>query len=156
MRLTRMRVGRAHNFAKQKKRRITQLVLLQDGIEGNILTVVSQVAIWNVINGSIFDRRPVGVMWQKNKFRVGIDELSDQPRTSHPVHFDFLACDPLHAGRRYSEISVAQAIGSIAFLGAFYVEPWPFARYFGLMAAWFWYAVVAAVLYGAHQIFTRL
>ena len=26
----------------------------------------------------------------------------------------------------------------------------------GSMAAWFWYAVVAAVLYGAHQIFTRL
>jgi transporter family protein len=25
-----------------------------------------------------------------------------------------------------------------------------------LVAAWFWYAVVAAVLYGAHQIFTRL
>ncbi len=24
------------------------------------------------------------------------------------------------------------------------------------MAAWFWYAVVAAVLYGAHQIFTKL
>ena len=24
------------------------------------------------------------------------------------------------------------------------------------MAAWFWYAVVAAVLYGAHQIFTRM
>jgi transporter family protein len=24
------------------------------------------------------------------------------------------------------------------------------------MASWFWYAVVAAVLYGAHQIFTRL
>jgi transporter family protein len=26
----------------------------------------------------------------------------------------------------------------------------------GLVAPWFWYAVVAAVLYGAHQIFTRL
>jgi bacterial/archaeal transporter family protein len=26
----------------------------------------------------------------------------------------------------------------------------------GFMAPWFWYAVVAAVLYGAHQIFTRL
>jgi transporter family protein len=25
-----------------------------------------------------------------------------------------------------------------------------------VMAAWFWYAVVAAVLYGAHQIFTRM
>src|ERR1035437_9415159 len=24
------------------------------------------------------------------------------------------------------------------------------------MAPWFWYAVVAAILYGAHQIFTRL
>ena len=24
------------------------------------------------------------------------------------------------------------------------------------MAAWFWYAIIAAVLYGAHQIFTRL
>jgi bacterial/archaeal transporter family protein len=24
------------------------------------------------------------------------------------------------------------------------------------MSAWFWYAVIAAVLYGAHQIFTRL
>lgn len=24
------------------------------------------------------------------------------------------------------------------------------------MAAWFWYAVIAAVLYGAHQIFTRI
>ena len=26
----------------------------------------------------------------------------------------------------------------------------------GYMAPWFWYAVVAAVLYGAHQIFTKL
>jgi len=24
------------------------------------------------------------------------------------------------------------------------------------VAAWFWYAIIAAVLYGAHQIFTRL
>ena len=24
------------------------------------------------------------------------------------------------------------------------------------MSSWFWYAVAAAVLYGAHQIFTRL
>src|SRR5262249_8673504 len=26
----------------------------------------------------------------------------------------------------------------------------------GSMAGWFWYAVVAAILYGAHQVFTRL
>jgi transporter family protein len=36
------------------------------------------------------------------------------------------------------------------------VERWTFADYHRRMAAWFWYAVVAAVLYGAHQIFTRL
>lgn len=30
------------------------------------------------------------------------------------------------------------------------------ALQFKRMAPWFWYAVVAAVLYGAHQIFTRL
>ena len=36
------------------------------------------------------------------------------------------------------------------------VERWTFAYYDRRMAAWFWYAVVAALLYGAHQIFTRL
>src|SRR5438094_6184394 len=30
------------------------------------------------------------------------------------------------------------------------------ASYSRRMSAWFWYAVVAAVLYGVHQIFTRL
>jgi transporter family protein len=29
-------------------------------------------------------------------------------------------------------------------------------RFFNSVAAWFWYAVIAAVLYGAHQIFTRM
>jgi transporter family protein len=36
-----------------------------------------------------------------------------------------------------------------------FLNPISSARLF-LMAAWFWYAVVAAVLYGAHQIFTRM
>ena len=36
------------------------------------------------------------------------------------------------------------------------VERWTFAYYDRRMAAWFWYAVAAAILYGAHQIFTRL
>ena len=43
-----------------------------------------------------------------------------------PIYFNFLASDPFH------ELHSC------------------------LVAAWFWYAVVAAVLYGAHQIFTRL
>ena len=36
------------------------------------------------------------------------------------------------------------------------VERWTFADYDRHMAAWFWYAVAAAILYGAHQIFIRL
>ena len=51
----------------------------------------------------------------------------------------------------------------------FFDEPWagnsidfnflagdPFHKLNLFVAAWFWYAVVAAVLYGAHQIFTKL
>src|SRR4029077_12905114 len=54
------------------------------------------------------------------------DKISDQPRTGNAIHFNFLASDPSHDLRSSS------------------------------MTAWFWYAVVAAALYGAHQIFTRM
>jgi bacterial/archaeal transporter family protein len=53
-------------------------------------------------------------------------EISDQLQASHAVHFNFLVSDLFH------ELD---------------------SRF---VAAWFWYAVVAAVLYGAHQIFTKL
>jgi bacterial/archaeal transporter family protein len=36
------------------------------------------------------------------------------------------------------------------------VERCEFAPYHRCVASWFWYAVAAAILYGAHQIFTRL
>src|SRR6266496_1815349 len=65
-------------------------------------------------------------MWQECKFRIGIDEFPDEPWAGHTIDFNFLAGDPFHA------------------------------LTFRSMAAWFWYAVLAAVLYGAHQIFTRL
>jgi transporter family protein len=63
---------------------------------------------------------------KKNKFRLRIDKVSDQPRASHAVHFNFLASNPFHK------------------LDSRFV------------AGWFWYAVAAAILYGAHQIFTKL
>src|ERR1044071_7263044 len=85
-----------------------------------------KLAIWNVEHGSIIDLCPVGVPWQEDKFRVVIDEFFDEPWAGDSVHFNFLASDPFH-------------------VLAFYA-----------MAAWFWYAVLAAVLYGAHQIFTRM
>jgi transporter family protein len=54
------------------------------------------------------------------------DEISDQSGAGNLIDFNFLAGNPFH------DLSSS------------------------LMAMWFWYAVVAAVLYGAHQIFTRL
>jgi transporter family protein len=65
-------------------------------------------------------------MRKENKFCLRIDKISDQPRASHAVHFNFLASNPFHK------------------LDSRFV------------AGWFWYAVAAAILYGAHQIFTRL
>ena len=83
-------------------------------------------AIRHVEDNSLVDPSPIGVARQKNKLRVRVDKIFDQPRTSNAVHLNFLASDPFH------ELESC------------------------FVATWFWYAVVAAVLYGAHQIFTRL
>jgi bacterial/archaeal transporter family protein len=85
-----------------------------------------KVAIGHVEHDPVVNLCPVSIVWQENKFRVWVDEFLDEPGTSHSVHFNFLASDPFH------ELDSC------------------------VVAAWFWYAVVAAVLYGAHQIFTRL
>src|SRR3989441_6897790 len=46
---------------------------------------------------------------------------------------------------------------SVEFVGALFPSfPAGGGLLSGFMAAWFWYAVVAAIPYGAHQIFTRL
>src|SRR5436190_14608123 len=85
-----------------------------------------ELAIGNIEYYSIRDLCPVSVARQKDELRVWVDEFFDKPRTGNSVHFNFLASDPFH------ELD------------------------FCFVATWFWYAVVAAILYGAHQIFTRL
>ena len=87
---------------------------------------MSELAIGDVENDSVIDLCPVSVVREEDKLRVLVDKIFDKPRASHSVHFNFLASDPFHE------------------LDSCFV------------AAWFWYAVVAAILYGAHQIFTRL
>ena len=87
---------------------------------------MTKLAIRHVEDSSVVDLRPISVVRKKNKFRLRIDKVSDQPRASHAVHFNFLASNPFHK------------------LDSRFV------------AGWFWYAVAAAILYGAHQIFTRL
>jgi transporter family protein len=87
---------------------------------------MTELTIGHVEYDSVIDLCPVSVPWQEDKLRVFVDELFDKPWAGDAVHFNFLAGDPFHALTFHS------------------------------MAAWFWYAVLAAVLYGAHQIFTRL
>jgi len=86
---------------------------------------MTQFAVRDVEDNSGVDLRPIGVMGQKNKFGIWIDEFSDQPGAGDTIHFNFLASNPFH-------------------------------NLSSCMAIWFWYAVAAAILYGAHQIFTRL
>ena len=87
---------------------------------------MSKLAVRDVENDSVLDLFPVSVVREENKLRVSVDEFFDKPRARDPIHFNFLASDPFHD------------------LDSRFV------------AAWFWYAVIAAILYGAHQIFTRL
>ena len=85
-----------------------------------------ELAVWNVENDSVLDLCPMSVPRQEDKLRVSVDKFFYEPRAGHSIHFNFLASDPFHD------------------LDSCFV------------AAWFWYAVIAAILYGAHQIFTRL
>src|SRR5437016_2568535 len=126
MRIRRMRIGGAHDLIQQNERWICELVFFQDRIERNIFAVMPELAIGHVEYDFVCDRFPVSIAPQEDKLRVSVDEFFDQPWAGNSVHFNFLASDPFHE------------------LDSHFV------------AAWFWYAVVAAILYGAHQIFTRL
>lgn len=87
---------------------------------------MAKLTIRDVEYDSILDFCPVSVMREEDKFRVSVDKFFDKPRAGDSVHFNFLASDPFHE------------------LDSCFV------------AGWFWYAVIAAILYGVHQIFTRL
>src|SRR5262245_9376883 len=85
-----------------------------------------ELAMRHIEHDSVIDLCPISVVGQEDKLRVCVHEFFDKPWAGHAIDFNFLASDPFHK------------------LHSCFV------------AAWFWYAVVAAVLYGAHQIFTRL
>jgi transporter family protein len=85
-----------------------------------------ELAIRHVEHDSVTDLCPFSIVRQEDKLRVPVDKFFDEPWAGNSIHLNFLAGDPFHE------------------LGSLFVT------------AWFWYAVVAAVLYGAHQIFTKL
>jgi len=126
MRVGRTRISCAHNLAQQDERWIGEIVFFQNRIERNVFAVMTEFAVRNIEYDSVIDLCPIGVARQEDKLRILVNEFLDEPWASYPVYFNFLASDPFH------ELD------------------------FWFVAAWFWYAVVAAVLYGAHQIFTKL
>src|SRR5947199_8886028 len=126
MRIRRMRIGGAHDLTQQNERWIYELVFSQNRIERNIFAVMPKLGIGRVEYDSVCDRFPVSIAPQEDKLRVLVDKFFDQPWAGNSVHFNFLASDPFH------ELDSS------------------------FVAAWFWYAVIAAIPYGAHQIFTRL
>ena len=124
--IVRMGIGCAHNFAEQNERGIGEIVFFQDRIERNVFAVMTELTLRHVEYDTVVDLVPLCVVWQKNKLRVRVHKLFDKPWASDAIYFNFLASDPFHK------------------LDSCFV------------AGWFWYAVVAAILYGAHQIFTKL
>src|SRR6202043_4246367 len=97
--IARTRISRTHNLTEQNERRISQLVFLQDRIERNIFAVVPELALRHVENNSVLDLAPIRIPREKNKFRVRIDKIFDQPRTGNTINFNFFARDPFHAAR---------------------------------------------------------
>src|SRR5437667_7364228 len=124
--IVRMGIGCSHNFAEQNERGIGEIVFFQDRIERNVFAVMTELTLRHVEYDTVVDLVPLCVVWQKNKLRVRVHKLFDKPWASDAIYFNFLASDPFHK------------------LDSCFV------------AGWFWYAVVAAILYGAHQIFTKL
>ncbi len=66
-----MRIGCPHNLAEEDQRRVGELILLQDGIEGDIFAVMAQFTAQRIVNGSVPDARPIGRVGQKDNSAWG-------------------------------------------------------------------------------------
>ena len=96
MRLRWARIGGTNDLCQKAQRRVVEAILFENGVEGNILTVMPELTIRHIENSSVPDLRPVSFARQKNKVRAGIDEFFDQPRASHAIDLYATASDPLH------------------------------------------------------------
>jgi hypothetical protein len=93
-----MRISRADNFREKQEGRLSQIVFLKDGIEGDILAMMSELAVRNIEYGSVVDFPPLGLTRKKYKLRLRVDKIPDQPRAGHAIDFNFFTRDPFHAG----------------------------------------------------------
>ena len=99
MRIGWMPVCRADDFGEQLQSRVAEFEFFHDGVERNIFAVMPEFAALNV------ERRRAKFLGlgfdllhrHKDKFGLGVNELLDEPRTRHAVHFHFLTSDPFHS-----------------------------------------------------------
>src|SRR5579859_1766418 len=71
-------------------------VFSEDRIERDFLAMMSQLTARHIVDSSIANACPVGVVGKKNKLRGRVYKLLDKPRTRNPVNFYFLTSNPLH------------------------------------------------------------
>src|SRR5437660_11829657 len=92
------RISRADYLPQKQERWFSQIIFLKDGIEGDILAVMSQLTVRNIEYGPVIDFFPLGLTREKYKLRLRVDKITDQPRTSHAIDFYFFERNPFHAG----------------------------------------------------------
>jgi hypothetical protein len=73
-------VGResaADDLPTKQKRWFSLIVFLKDGIEGDILAVMSRLTVRNIEHGSVIDFFPFGLTREKYKRRLRVDKIPD-------------------------------------------------------------------------------
>jgi hypothetical protein len=71
------RISRADNFPKKHERWFSQIVFFKDGIEGDILAVMSELTVRNIEYGPVTDFFPLGLTREKYKLRLRVDKIPD-------------------------------------------------------------------------------
>ena len=85
-------ISRADDLPKKHERWFSQIVfLLKDGIEGDILAVMSQLTVRNIEYGPVIDFSHSVSRGRNTNSRLRVDKIPDQPRTSHAIDFNFFS-----------------------------------------------------------------
>src|SRR3984893_6055392 len=118
--LARVGVGAPHDERRALERRIRQTVLLDEGVEGAALPVMSQLDARHIVRGGALAARRVHDLRVGNEqeLRLLVDEAPYKPGAGDAIHAGLDAGDPLHgvfhssSSRSSRERIAARAAGS--------------------------------------------
>src|SRR5262249_52032866 len=74
VRARRMAVGGADDLSQESQARLRELVLLDEGIEGDLFAVMAELGVRHVEHGPVCDGRPVGLPREEDELRLRVDE----------------------------------------------------------------------------------